>query len=85
MKVECKNVGGSMYLVEALDTYKEKGIPDMKLERVPEPGERFEVSKERLDVLLGNNSYKLPFVKVIEEPKEEVKPKKTIKKKKTTK
>ena len=84
MKIECNNIGGSMYLVEALDTYKEKNIPDKVLERIPEPGERFEVPKERLDILLGKNSYNLVFVKLIEEPKvEEPKPKRTIKKKKT--
>ena len=84
MKIECNNIGGSMYLVEALDTYEKHNIPDNKLNRIPKPGEQFEVSKERLDVLLGNNSYNLVFVKLIEEPKqEEVKPKRTIKKKKT--
>ena len=73
MKIECNNIGGSMYLVEALDTYKTRNIPDKALQRIPEPGEKFEVSKERLDVLLGNNSYNLAFVKLVEEPKEEKK------------
>ena len=85
MKIECNNIGGSMYLVEALDTYKEKNIPDKVLERIPEPGETFEVSKERLDVLLGKNNYNLVFVKLLKEPEKEteVKPKRTKKKKKT--
>ena len=79
MKIECNNIGGSMYLVEALDTYKTRNIPDKELQRIPEPGEKFEVSKERLDVLLGNNSYNLVFVKLVEEPKEEKKEVKPIK------
>ena len=81
-----------MYLVEALNTYKEKNIPDMVLGRIPEPGEQFEVNEARLAVLLGSNPYSLTFVKVVKEPtkeeikeevKEEPKPKRTIKKKKT--
>lgn len=88
MKIECNKIGGNMYLVEALDTYKVKNIPDKVLERIPEPGEQFEVTEERLKILLGDNPYKLIFVKVVREPikeevKEEPKPKKTIKKKKT--
>ena len=41
-----------MFLVEALDTYEKKNIIDNGLGRVPKAGEQFEVSKERLDVLL---------------------------------
>lgn len=89
MKIECNKIGGSMYLVEALDTYKENNIPDNVLGRVPEPGEQFEVTEERVTVLLGANPYNKAFVKIVkepikeEEPKEEPKPKRTIKKKKT--
>ena len=88
MKIECNKIGGNMYLVEALDTYKLRNIPDKVLERIPEPGEQFEVTEERLTVLLGANPYNVAFVKLIKEPikeeiKEEPKPKKTIKKKKT--
>lgn len=56
-----------MKLVEALVTYKEKGIKDKELNRIPEPGEQFEVTEERLEVLLGNNSYNKAFVKLVEE------------------
>lgn len=59
------------YLVEALPVYKEKNITDSGLGRVPEEGEQFEVTKERLDVLLGDNTHNTVFVKVIEEIKEE--------------
>lgn len=60
-------------LVEALDTYKKNNIADEELKRAPETGEQFEVSKERLEVLLGNNPYKMAFVKIVEpaEPKKE--------------
>lgn len=56
--------------VEALDTYKRLNVDDAFLGRVPEEGEQFEVDKERLNVLLGNNSYKQPFVKIVEPVKE---------------
>lgn len=56
-----------MKLVEALVTYKEKKVKDKELNRIPEPGEQFEVTEERLEVLLGNNSHNTAFVKVIEE------------------
>ena len=72
------------YLVEALETYKENNIKDADLGYVPEKGERFRVSEERLKVLLGDNDYKKPFVKIIEETKKQPKEKeeKAIKKRK---
>ena len=76
-----------IYLVEALDTYEKNNISDNELGRVPSVGEQFEVSKERLDVLLGNNKHSLVFVKLVEkyeqEEKVENKPEKKVKKKKT--
>ena len=60
------------YLVEALDTYKRRNLKDAILNKVPEEGEQFEVSKERLDILLGDNNYNEAFVKVVKEIKEEV-------------
>ena len=83
--IKCNEIGGNMYLVEALDTYKENNIADNVLGRIPMPGEQFEVSKERLEVLLGKNGHNLTFVKIIKEPEEEpiVEKKKPIKKKKT--
>lgn len=84
--IKCNEIDKSMYVVEALPTYKENSIADSVLGYIPKPGEQFEVTKERLDVLLGKNERELVFVKVIAEPKkEEVKPKKSVKKKKTTK
>lgn len=82
--ISCNEIGEKCILVEALDTYKNNAISDNVLGYVPEPGHQFMVTKERLNVLLGNNNHKLVFVKVIEEHNEEVKAeKKTIKKKKT--
>ena len=54
------------YEVEALDTYERLNISDNELKRIPKAGEKWEVSKERLDVLLGNNNYKEIFVKLVE-------------------
>lgn len=74
-------------LVKALDTYERLVLTDKSLGRIPLPGEIFEVSEERLDVLLGKNDYNEVFVEVIEEekPVEEPKKEKPIKnsKKKT--
>ena len=57
-------------LVEALGAYEEKQIKDRELGRVPVKGERWEISKDRLAVLLGQNEYDLVFVKVVEEKPE---------------
>ncbi len=68
--------------VEALDTYEKFNITDSGLGRVPKTGEQFEVTKERLNVLMGNNEGGRIFVKIVE-PVKEVK--KTILPKKETK
>lgn len=61
------------YLVEALDTYKRFNISDNELKKIPTPGTRWEVSKERLEILLGKNSHGKVFIKVLKdiEPKKE--------------
>ena len=71
--------------VVALDTYQRLKIKDAERNEFVPEGTVFEVSKERAKVLLGENGFRVPFVKVyVEEPKEEVedKPKKRSKKKK---
>ena len=71
--------------VEALDTYKMFNVTDAGLGRVPEPGEQFEVTKERLNILMGNNASGRVYVKIVEPVKEEKKailPKKETKRKK---
>lgn len=56
-----------MIRVEALDTYKKLNVKDEKLNRILEKGEQFEVTEERLNILLGNNSYNEAFVKLVDE------------------
>ncbi|MBQ6546482.1 MAG: glycosyltransferase [Bacilli bacterium] len=68
------------YKVEALKAYEEFNITDNELGYVPKEGETFTVTKQRLDVLLGENKDHRVYVKVLEE----IKPKET-KKKTTTK
>ena len=67
------------YLVEALDTYEKNNVSDNELKRVPKKGEQWEVTKDRLDVLLGKNGYNQAFVKMVKpigkEIKKAVKPK----------
>lgn len=57
--------------VRALDTYQKFHIMDADMGTILNKGFVFEVSPERLDVLLGNNKYGKPFVEVIEEEKAE--------------
>ena len=59
------------YLVEALPVYEENGVSDAELGYIPKAGETWTVSKERLDVLLGENSSGIKYVNVLEEIKEE--------------
>ena len=56
--------------VEALDTYAKFNILDSELGKVPVAGEQFEVTKERLNILLGNNESGRVFVKIVEPVKE---------------
>lgn len=55
----------TLYKVEALRFYQEENIKDTELNRIPQRGEQWETSKERLDVLLGDNKYHKPMVKFI--------------------
>lgn len=71
--------------VEALDTYEKFNVSDGQLGRVPRAGEQFEVTKERLNVLLGNNAGGRVYVKIVEpaaEIKKAILPKKETKRKK---
>lgn len=69
--------------VEALDTYQRFNVSDNELGYVPQPGHRWEVSKERLNTLLGNNEKGRVYVKIVE-PVKQVK-KAVLPKKETTK
>ena len=55
----------SLYEVEALPIYKERGTTDSLLNKIPEPGERWTVDKDRLDTLLGENKNHKVYVKLI--------------------
>ena len=70
------------YKVEALSTYGEYNVTDSVLGYVPKAGEIFKVTKDRLDVLLGENDDNRVYVKVVEEikPTTEEKPKRKAKK-----
>ena len=56
-----------MVKVIALDTYEKRNIKDDVLKRIPKEGETFEVTEERLSVLLGDNKYQCAFVRIDEE------------------
>ena len=56
--------------VEALDTYARFNVTDTELKRIPKEGEQFEVTKERLDILMGDNNLGKIFVKIVEPVKE---------------
>lgn len=65
------------FKVEALPIWKERNITCTDLNnKIPNEGDQWEVDKERLDVLLGDNPFNQPFVKLVEE----VKPVKEVKK-----
>ena len=57
------------YEVEALRIYQEENIRDNQLGRIPKTGEHWKVTKERLDILRGENKYNKNFVKLIKEHK----------------
>lgn len=59
--------------VIALNTYEKRNIQDQEYGRIMLEGEEFEVSEDRLKVLLGDNVYKKAFVKLAEEKTEEIK------------
>ena len=56
----------SKYVVEALKTYQDRNFKDAQLGIVPSPGSRWTVTKERLDLLLGENENQEADVKLIE-------------------
>lgn len=62
------------FKVRALPTYKELGCTDNELGRIPQPGEIFEVSGERLEMLTdpSKNSHNRVFVEKVEADKKEV-------------
>lgn len=55
-----------MIEVIALDTYEKLNIRDTKEEAIIKKGAKFKVDRDRLNILLGNNKYNEPFVKLKE-------------------
>lgn len=55
------------YLVEANENWKKYNLTKKEDGKIPEVGEQWEVDKERLNILLGDNKYKVAFVKVVKE------------------
>lgn len=55
------------YLVEALGTYANTTTTDAELKRIPREREQFIVDGARLETLLGDNPYNVPFVNLIKE------------------
>ena len=55
----------SKYLVEALKTYQDRNFKDAELGIIPSPGSKWTVTKERLDLLLGENENQEAYVKLI--------------------
>ena len=53
-------------LVKATNKYKELNITDKELNKIPEEGEKFEVTEERYKVLTKTNQYKVVFVEKVE-------------------
>jgi len=54
------------YKVMATSAYKDNHISDSQLRKTPEPGDTWWVTPERLRILLGENSKRIKFVKVVE-------------------
>lgn len=59
-----------LHKVVALNTYSKLKVKDAELDKILPEGFQFEVDEARLKVLLGDNSYKTAFVKLVEEPTE---------------
>lgn len=56
-----------LHKVEALNTYTKLKVRDAEYDRILPEGFRFEVDDARLQTLLGNNKYKVAFVKKVED------------------
>ena len=54
-------------IVKATDAYEKRNLKDAELKRIPKEGEKFEVSKERFEVLTKTNNFKAVFVEKVEE------------------
>lgn len=57
------------YLVKATKQWLADGLIDADLGFMPEEGYEYEVDEDRLDILLGNNPYRMKYVEVVKEIK----------------
>ena len=56
----------TIWEVEALDTYEKHFRIDAQLNRIPKKGERWYIEdKDRVELLLGENKYNEPYIKVV--------------------
>ncbi len=58
-----------MIKVKALDTYEKLNIKDEQLNMIPKKGKIFQVTENRLKVLLGDNRHHVAFVEIVENKK----------------
>lgn len=58
------------YKVKATSAYQEKHISDGELHKIPEPGDTWIVTPERMNILIGNNALGIKFATVVEEIEE---------------
>ena len=58
--------------VKATGEFKRIGVNPKELDFIPDEGIEFEVSKERYEILKGNNSYKAKFVEAVEKVREPI-------------
>lgn len=58
-----------MVKVRATNVSRLRGIRIKELDRLANPGEIFEVSENRVDVLLGKNAFNAKFIEVVESAK----------------
>ena len=65
--------------VKATNKYKELNIQDNELGRIPEAGEKWEVTEERYKVLTETNKFNTVFVEKVKDKKKTIN--KTVKKK----
>lgn len=69
-----ENLIMKFYKVQANEVSFNRGIHLAELGRPAKPGEIFETTEDRLDNLVnGKNRFNVPFAKIVEEPKEEIK------------
>lgn len=61
------------FKVKALNTYEVYQCRDTELNKIPQEGEEWIVSKERMEILTGDNPLGLKYVAVVEEVKDKEK------------